>query len=176
MLHPKLPTIQSSSVVSHWLIKSPLLQWNFWNLGEIILCVFLFFFLSFRSCAYTRSWKWNAKKICTNESSSQKTPLLNNASLVVQPLILHLLDITWRHHITFLHNLCPYSQQKRSWLETENWTGMTGDMFGSIGSGMCELTNQSRLGIFEVGFKETGDRLSHTAGIYGEAALNTEAC
>ena len=76
-----------------------------------------------------------------------------NASSVVLPLILWLCDITLCHHVTHLHNWCTI------WLIVRH---LRIDLIQlhllGAGLGMCELTNQRILGIYEAGALKRQER------------------
>ena len=100
-------------------------------------------------------WKW--KKQSPKEARlSHREHCFWNALSVVPPLNLWLLDIT-----LIMSNICIIYVYISGRSEA-NWklkTQQTGHVVSGTGSGMCELTNQSGVGIQKVGaLKETGSK------------------
>ena len=100
--------------------------------GKTLICLMLFFYLVFLL-------KVLKKKVEARLSHREHSSL--NASPVVPPLLPRLCDITLHHRVTHLHNLCLLRMIYHS----------CSVVVSGAGSGVCELTNQSRLCIQEAG-------------------------
>ena len=112
---------------------------------------YAFSFFSFPSVFYRSktSWKLKGSKSAPTEALlSHRKCCSWNTSSVVLPLTLWLSDITPCHNVTHLHDLCPAASlaRKHSYSVVVTCAGL----------GVCELTNQKRLGIQEGGLKKMG--------------------
>ena len=66
-----------------------------------------------------------------------------------------------------MSNICIIKAYIHSRNEAENMTELSGDMLNGVGSGVCELTNQRRLGILKPETEGGGIRCSFI-GQYGK--------
>lgn len=117
--------------------------------GDLVV-IFVFLFLSF-SVFFFFFFKLKVK-VCNNRGSSLPRKTLHLKRLVRSPAFNYLTS----HHIMETH-ICII--MPRSFF-----------VIRIAGSGMCKLTNHSRLGIWEGNLKETGAK---PEGEYSAAALDS---